>query len=217
MVYRGHDGVRQVWRDYRGGVSQSVEFVGDRGARPRRFRSCAWVVSESPDGPAEWRWRAEFAQHVVNPRRADRLFARLPQPRRGPRSRRAIGVAPRTTASDEKRIRLLDATAAKERPRREEELLHRGSLLDGEDRHLVALDRGRFAGPITSARMRAASASLALIASALSQRDMTTIAPLSRSTKNTVPFMPSVCPYSVGSTFFFVSSASLIASGEAPS
>ena len=52
---------------------------------------------------------------------------------------------------------------------------------------------------------------------ALSHRDMTRIVPLSRSTRKTVPFMPSVCPYSVGNTFFFVSNASSIASGEAPS
>ena len=47
--------------------------------------------------------------------------------------------------------------------------------------------------------------------------DMTRIVPLSRLTRNIVPFMPSVCPDWVGSTFFFVSSASSMASGEAPS
>ena len=97
------------------------------------------------------------------------------------------------------------------------ELGHRRRLFDGEDRHLVAIDRSRFAGARHLVAQAGGFRFARLQGLGALHMDMTRIVPLSRSTRNIVPFMPSVCPYSVGSTFFFVSRASSIASGEAPS
>ena len=64
MMYRGHDGVRQVWRDYRGGVFSRFESwesevldLGDSVLRLGRFR----VTGRTSGVEME----SEFAQHVV--------------------------------------------------------------------------------------------------------------------------------------------------------
>ena len=64
MVYRGHDGVRQIWKDYRGEVFSRIELwetelldLGDSVLRLGRFR----VIGRTSGVEIE----SEFAQHVV--------------------------------------------------------------------------------------------------------------------------------------------------------
>ncbi len=57
-VFRGHDGVRQVWENYRGEVFSGMEIWATSCETSAATRSCGSVSSESSDGLAGWRWRA---------------------------------------------------------------------------------------------------------------------------------------------------------------
>ena len=91
------------------------------------------------------------------------------------------------------------------------------SLLDAQECHLVALYRRRLAGIrdfLPNPRRLVLARPHRLL---IPPREMATAVPLWRSTRKTVPFMPSVCPNSVGKTRFLVCRASSTASGVAPS
>ena len=99
-VFRGHDGVRQVWKNYRGEVFGRIEAwetelldLGDLVLRLGRLRVTG---RDQRGGDGE---RVRSACRDARP--ADRLFAGLPQPRRGPRSGRAVGVARRRRRTSE--------------------------------------------------------------------------------------------------------------------